>query len=95
METRRASVPLSPEQREAIARARSSGVLAELTGPEANRSEASAIQAVIELGLRAVQDQTMAHGYAALAASMDPEDHAHRTAIHERRRAREARRSQA
>lgn len=91
---KRKAVPLTAGEREAVERARRSPVLAELVGadPElALPSEASALHALVVLGLRAVTDAELERGYALLAASRDSEDEAYERAIRtDRRRRRSA-----
>jgi len=88
---KRSAVPLSAEERAAVERARQSPVLAELLGqaPEvALPSEASALHALVVLGLRTVADAELERGYAALAASRDAEDKAYERAVRSDRRRR-------
>ena len=81
---RRSAVPLSADERQAVERARRSPVLAELLGQDVEMafpSEASALHALVVLGLRAVTDAELERGYAALAASRDAEDAAYEQAV--------------
>jgi hypothetical protein len=83
----RKAVPLSNEEISAVDDARSSGVLAQLTGDEgASRSEAAALHALVMLGLGQVKEHSMTTGYAALAESRDDEDRAFETAMRRRTR---------
>jgi hypothetical protein len=70
----------------AVDAARTSGILAELAGESAVRSESSALHALVMLGLAQVKEASQARGYAALAASQDDEDRAYASAIRGRRR---------
>jgi hypothetical protein len=88
----RKTVPVTAEDTATVEKVRHPGsieraALVEL-GVElsANPSEAEVLQALIEAGRIAVQQQVMVTGYAALAASYDDEDRAHERAM--RRRAR-------
>jgi hypothetical protein len=91
METIRKSVPLTPGELAAIAAARTEGTaehdaLLELAGTGADRSEATALQALVALGLAAVKDRVQERGYAALASSQDDEDRAYQAAMRRRSR---------
>jgi len=84
MAMRRSAVPLTASEREAVDRARRSPVLAELIGqaPESGvSSEASALHALVVLGLRMVADAELERGYALFAASRDAEDEAYERAV--------------
>lgn len=84
MAMRRSAVPLTAVEREAVDRARRSPLLVEMLGqdPElALPSEASALHALVVLGLRAVQDAELERGYAQLAVSRDAEDEAYERAV--------------
>ncbi len=85
-ETIRKSVPLTKDELAALEAARTDGTaahdaLTELVGPEAARSEATTLQALIQLGFNVVRERAMDHGYAALAASQDQEDRDYETAM--------------
>jgi len=91
METIRKSVPLTPDELAAIDAARTGGTtehdaLLELAGSGVDRSEATALQALVALGLAAVKDRVQERGYAALAAAQDDEDRAYRAAMRRRPR---------
>ena len=88
----RKSVPVTAEDARTVERVREPhsmerAALAEL-GIElsANPSEAEALQALIEAGRAAVQQQVMVSGYAALAASQNDEDHEYEQTMRQRRR---------
>ena len=88
----RKTVPVTAEDTQAVERVRRPGsieraALAEL-GIElsANPSEAEVLQALVEAGRAAVQQQVMATGYAALAAARDEDDREHELAMRSRRR---------
>lgn len=85
---------MTAAERAEVERVRVSPVLAELVGqdPELGlTSEASALHALVVLGLRAVRDAELEAGYAALAASLDAEDEAYERAVRtDRRRRRSA-----
>jgi hypothetical protein len=90
--TTRKSVPVTPEDAQVVERVQEPQsnertALAEL-GIElsANPSEAEVLQALIEAGRIAVQQQVMATGYAAAAAAQDDESRAYRRAMRQRRR---------
>lgn len=92
-ETIRKSVPLTKDELAALKAARTDGTpvheaLAELVGPEAAHSEATTLQALIQLGFTVVKERAMDHGYAALAASQDEEDRDYEAAM--RRRVRDS-----
>ncbi|HZU54816.1 MAG TPA: hypothetical protein VFA06_03000 [Actinocrinis sp.] len=94
-ETIRKSVPLNAAEQAALSEARIDGTpvhdaLAELVGPDATRSEAATLQALLHLGLRAVKERVDEHGYAALAAARTEEDWAFHRAMRARRRVRGA-----
>lgn len=82
----RKAVPLDDDDLVAIDAARTGGILAELAGEDAARSEASALHALVILGLRAVRERQELHGYAAMAANLDDEDRAYYAAMRTRRR---------
>ena len=88
----RKSVPVTAEDAQAVERVRQPqsverAALAAL-GIELseNPSEAEALQALIEAGRAAVQQQVMVSGYAALAASQNDEDHEYEQTMRQRRR---------
>jgi hypothetical protein len=81
----RKAVPLSAEEAEAVNQAIMSGILGELTGEDVG-SEASALRALVRLGLQQVRERQQINGYAAWAANMSDEDKAYRVAIRSRRR---------
>jgi hypothetical protein len=88
-ETIRKSVPLTPDEQAALTQARTDGTpvhdaLTELAGPDATRSEAATLQALLHLGLTAVKERVQDHGYAALAAMQDDEDRAYEAAMRKR-----------
>lgn len=90
--TTRKSVPVTAEDAATVERVQEPQsmertALAEL-GIElsATPSEAEVLQALIEAGRIAVQQQVMATGYAALAAAQDDEDRAYAMAMRGRRR---------
>ena len=82
--TTRKAVPLSTAEITAVEAARTSGILAELAGESAVRSESSALHALVVLGLNQVKEAVQARGYAALAASQDDDDRAYATALRAR-----------
>ena len=84
--TTRKAVPLSGEEIAAVDAARTGGVLAELAGEGASRSEASALHALVMLGLARVKEANESRGYAALAASQNDEDRAYAHALRGRPR---------
>jgi hypothetical protein len=84
--TTRKAVPLTPDEISAVDAARTSGVLTELAGESAGRSESSALHALVMLGLQTVKEHRRVEGYAALAAAQDDEDRAYGAAIRGRRR---------
>lgn len=93
-ETIRKSVPLTPDELDALNAARTEGTtehdaLTELAGPGATRSEAATLAALLALGIGAVRERAMDHGYAALAAEQDDEDRAYEAAMRKRVRDRE------
>jgi hypothetical protein len=88
-ETIRKSVPLTKDELAALEAVRTDGTpahdaLAELVGPEAARSEATTLRALIDLGFNVVKERAMDHGYAALAASQDQEDRDYEAAMRKR-----------
>ena len=88
-ETTRKSVPLTKDELAALEAARTNGTpvndaLTELVGPEAVRSEATTLQALIHLGFNVVKERAMDHGYAALAASQNQEDRDYEAAMRRR-----------
>jgi hypothetical protein len=85
----RKAVPLDQAELDAVDQARTGGVLAELAGEDAARSEAAALHALVLLGLQAVRERQELHGYAAMAANLDDEDRAYYAAMRNRPRGRE------
>lgn len=90
----RKSVPLSPDELDALNAARTEGTtehdaLTELAGPAATRSEATTLAALLALGFTVVRDKANENGYAALAAEQDDEDRAYEAAMRKRVRDRE------
>lgn len=90
----RKSVPLTPDEAALLSDARTEGsathgALIELLGPDATRSEAATLQALIHLGAAVVKERAMDRGYAALAAMRDDEDRAYEAAMRKRVRDRE------
>lgn len=88
-ETIRKSVPLTPDEAALVSDARTEGsathdALTELLGPDATRSEAATLQALVHLGATVVKERAMDHGYAALAAMRDDEDRAYEAAMRKR-----------
>jgi len=88
----RKSVPVTEEDAQTVQRVREPqslerAALAEM-GIElsANPSEAEALQALVEAGRTAIQQQVMVSGYAALAASQNQEDREYEQAMRQRRR---------
>ena len=79
--TTRKAVPLSTAEIAAVDAARTGGVLAELAGENAVRSESAALHALVVMGLAQVNEAEQARGYAALAASQDDEDRAYAAAL--------------
>lgn len=84
--TTRKAVPLSDDEVTAVEAARMGHALAELAGQGAVRSEASALHALVMLGLAQVKEHARVEGYAALAASQDDEDRAYADAVRSTRR---------
>lgn len=84
--TTRKAVPLSEDEVTAIEHARAGSALAELAGQGAVRSEASALHALVMLGLAQVKEHSRIEGYAALAAAQDDEDRAYAEAVRSTRR---------
>jgi hypothetical protein len=84
--TTRKAVPLSSEEISMIEEIRVGAVFSELAGHEATRSEASALHALVRLGIAQVKEQEELVGYAALAAAQDDEDRAFAQAVRGRRR---------
>jgi hypothetical protein len=89
----RKTVPVTAEDSLAVQRVRQPEsaertALAQLLGVElpANPSEAEVLQALVEAGRHAVEQQVMLTGYAALAAARDNEDEAYERAMRARRR---------
>lgn len=88
-ETIHKSVPLTREELASLEAARTDGTavydaLAELIGPEATRSEAATLKALIHLGFTVVKERAMDNGYAAHAASQDQEDRGYEAAMRKR-----------
>lgn len=83
---------MTAEDTQAVERVRRPGSIERLALAElgielsANPSEAEVLQALVEAGRTAVQQQVMATGYAALAEAQDEEDRAHELAMRGRRR---------
>jgi hypothetical protein len=93
VETVRKSVPLTSDEAAALDAARTEGTaihdaLTELAGPGAVRSDATALQAILHLGLNALQDRVSEQGYKALAAAGTDEDRDFHQAMRARRRVR-------
>jgi hypothetical protein len=82
----RKPVPLTPDEVAALNEARNGQVLATLAGVPDIHSEASALHALVVLGLRQVQEANQLEGYAALAASHNEEDAAYASAMRRRTR---------
>jgi hypothetical protein len=89
----RKTVPVTAEDTATVERLRQPAssersALAELLGVELppHPSEGEALQALVEAGRRAVEQQMMLKGYAALAAARDDEDAAYERAMRARRR---------
>src|SRR5690348_15212438 len=91
----RKSVPVTEEDAQTVQRVRQSqsverAALAEMgITLSANPSEAEALQALVEAGRTAIQQQVMVSGYAALAASKNDEDREYEQAMRQRRRSSE------
>ncbi len=84
----RKSIPLTERDLSDLARIRDGGspveaALEELLGELPGTSEAAYLSAVFRAGLRAIDQQMLADGYAALAVSYetDPEERAYREAM--------------
>jgi hypothetical protein len=89
----RKTVPVTAEDTRTVDRVREPhsahrAALAELLGVElsANPSEAEVLQALVEAGRMALEQQVMVTGYAALAAAQDEEDREYELAMRGRRR---------
>ncbi|MFJ8110054.1 hypothetical protein [Streptomyces sp. NPDC096132] len=89
----RKSVPVTAQDTETVERLRQPAsaeraALAELLGVElpSNASEGEVLQALVEAGRQAVEQQVMLTGYAALAAARNDEDKMHERAMRARRR---------
>lgn len=87
----RKSVTLTPAELELIELAREAGTswneaLVRLRGPDATRSEAATLHALIGLALTKLGDEVAMRDYEQLAASRDDEDEAFDTALRQRRR---------
>jgi hypothetical protein len=90
-ETIRKSVPLTADEAALVNAARTEGsaahdALIELLGPDATRSEAATLQALVHLGVTVVRERARDHGYAALAAAQTDEDRAFHAAMRRRPR---------
>lgn len=84
--TARKAVPLNSQEILAVDGVRTSSALTELAGEGAGKSEATTLHALVLLGLERVREVETVHGYAALAAAQDEEDHAYAAAMRGRRR---------
>lgn len=89
----RKTVPVTAQDTETVERLRQPAsaeraALGELLGMELppNPSEGEVLQALVEAGRHAVEQQVMLTGYAALAVARDEEDKAHERAMRARRR---------
>jgi hypothetical protein len=89
----RKTVPVTAEDTLTVERLRQPAsaersALAQLLGMELppNPSEGEVLQALVEAGRQAVEQQIMVTGYAALAAARDDEDEAYERAMRARRR---------
>lgn len=93
----RKSVPLTPDELALLDAARTDGTptheaLTELLAANpalrelAATSESAILHALIQLGIGAVRERAMEHGYAALAAAQDDEDRAYHAAMRRRPR---------
>lgn len=85
----RKSVPLDDADVQAISQAREDGTLATLAGDDAVKSEATALHAVLSLGLAAIREHRELTGYEAMAANFNDEDRAYHAAMRARRRDRD------
>lgn len=87
----RKSIPLTVEDQATLDRLRNQDTpeytaLTTLAGPDATRSEAATLHALILLGQQVIQEHALTLGYTHLAASQDDEDHAYHAAMRRRRR---------
>lgn len=89
----RKTVPVTAQDTEAVERLRQPAsaeraALAKLLGMDlpSNASEGEVLQALVEAGRHAVEQQVMLTGYAALAAARNEEDRKHERAMRARRR---------
>jgi hypothetical protein len=92
-DTTRKTVPLTCAEMDLIELARTEGTpyhaaLTLLAGPEAARSDAATLHALVAFGLTTLGEQVALHDYGQLAASHDAEDTAYAAALRRRKRGR-------
>lgn len=85
----RKAVPLSPLELDALQRLREAGtpqheVLVDLAGPRAVKSEATVLQAVVQLGLQRIDELLLERAYERMAADPSDEDLQYEQAIRRR-----------
>ncbi|GEL26066.1 hypothetical protein PSU4_50200 [Pseudonocardia sulfidoxydans NBRC 16205] len=90
-EVHRKTVPLTQNELDALASARTAGTalhkaLTDYAGLTAARSVASTLHAIFALGLAELDRRALAHGYDELAAEDDVERHAYIASVRSRRR---------
>jgi glutamyl-tRNA reductase len=86
----RKAVPLSPLELDALQRLREAGtpqhqLLVDIAGPRAVKSEATVLQALVQLGLQRIDELLLDRAYERMAAEPSEEDLQYGEAIRKRR----------